>query len=143
VVGCVFTSTSVYLSACLRICVSHCNHKHSPTKIITPGLHPHSPACPPTADPTVRCRLANLGPLSSSNIEVSYNPQRMSFDPLEGALVLQLEGTDGGRVHVADGDFLHGLWQWDVKPSGAVGAVTGAYLRSDYNQETQDYSEIE
>ncbi|GBF93776.1 hypothetical protein Rsub_06108 [Raphidocelis subcapitata] len=87
-------------------------------------------------DPTERCRLSNLGPLGASNVEASYNPGRMSFD--RGQLQLALVGTDGARVHTADGDALYGLWQWDVEPSANVGA-----LRSDYDQETKDYSEID
>lgn len=45
-----------------------------------------------------------------------------------GHTLSDLDGTDGGRVHTSDGDHLYGLFQWDVTPSAAVGAVSGAYV---------------
>jgi hypothetical protein len=93
-------------------------------------------------DASARCRLANLGPLGPDVIRASYNSGRASYTK-DGEMVIGLVGTDGGRFATADGDALHGMFQWDAQPSGAPGAITGAYLRSDYDQETQQYSEIE
>ncbi|KIY99317.1 hypothetical protein MNEG_8643, partial [Monoraphidium neglectum] len=80
------------------------------------------------------CRLSNLGPLGSSNLEASYNPQRVKPTAADGGVALELVGIDGTRVHTADGDSLYGMFQWSALPSSA--------LRSDYHQETTDFSEI-
>jgi hypothetical protein len=92
-----------------------------------PPAHPPARLHLPDPDPAARCRLSNLGPLGPGNVKASYNPGRGSFTP-GGELALGLVGTDGGRFVTADGDALYGMFQWDVQPSGAAGAVTGAYV---------------
>jgi hypothetical protein len=84
---------------------------------------------PSTADDSASCRVSNLGQLGPSNIEVSYDSGgSLAFTPSDDGLSLRLDGTAGGRVHTGDGDHMYGLFQWDAAPSGAPGAVTGAYV---------------
>jgi beta-glucanase (GH16 family) len=54
---------------------------------------------------------------------------------------------DGAGVRVATGngreDFLYGTYQVDARVDNTSGVVTAFYLRSDYWQETKDFSEID
>lgn len=82
-------------------------------------LYYHSPA------PGAACRLANVDLGAPGALQVSYNPRRASASS-SSELEIEMDGLDGARVVTADGDHMYGLWQVDVAPSAAVGAVTAA-----------------
>jgi hypothetical protein len=50
---------------------------------------------------------------------------------------IRLQGSNGSRMRIKDGDHLYGAWQVQARVTGAPGAVTAFYLR--YLQQFQDF----
>lgn len=88
-----------------------------------------------------RCSLADVN-MTSENFIAAYSPHNLNFSS-DGTMTLKMTGTDGVRVTPNDGDYVYGMYQTTVKVSAEPGVVSAFYLRSDYAQETKDFSEID
>uniref|UniRef100_A0A383V5Q6 GH16 domain-containing protein n=1 Tax=Tetradesmus obliquus TaxID=3088 RepID=A0A383V5Q6_TETOB len=101
------------------------------------------------ASNATQCRLANLD-FNKDNWNIAYSPENVAFDRVSNSnssqLSVRLKGTTGSRLRSKDGDQLYGAWQVQAKVTGAPGAVTAFYLRSNDvypNDKAGNFSEID
>ncbi|WIA12851.1 hypothetical protein OEZ85_006477 [Tetradesmus obliquus] len=101
------------------------------------------------ASNATQCRLANLD-FNKDNWNIAYSPENVAFDRVNSSnsrqLSVRLKGTTGARMSSKDGDQLYGAWQVQARVTGAPGAVTAFYLRSNDvypNDKAGNFSEID
>lgn len=87
-----------------------------------------------------RCRFENV---RFDNLRIAYNPHRLLKSSDSSQITLFMHGDGSGTRITVPNDFLYGIFQVDAIVSNTVGVVSAFYLRSDYHQETKDFSEID
>jgi hypothetical protein len=85
------------------------------------------------------CRLSSV-PFTPGNFEAAYDPEMARYD--DGKLTLVMDGTRGTRVASGE-NALYVTYQVAARVSPDVGVVSAFYLRSDYAQETSEFSEVD
>lgn len=89
------------------------------------------------------CRTQQI-PLLPNTTEIAYNPHRVEFAADGSQVRVNMTGDGAGtRLAIAQSDYKYGLYQVTAQIDSTPGVVSAFYLRSDYWQETQDFSEID
>jgi len=90
------------------------------------------------------CKLESVL-FNKENFEVVYLEENVAFNKkVPTAVSLNInKDAKGTRMHMKGDNILYGMYQCDVFMSPESGVVSAFYLRNDYKQETEDFSEID